>query len=58
VHVDVKKPGRIAGPGHRLTRRADDQGWEYLRVCVDDATRLADVELLADKHPTSAYARS
>ena len=58
LHVDVKKLGRIARPGHRLTgtraqrgyhRRAYEQGWEYVHVCIDDATRLAYVEVL----PTS-----
>jgi len=55
VHVDVKKLGKIARPGHRVTgrvsgrghhRRAYDIGWEYVHVCVDDATRLAYVEVL------------
>ena len=64
VHVDVKKLGRIARPGHRVTgrvsggghhRRAYDEGWEFVHVCVDDATRLAYVEVLADeKGPTAA----
>ena len=44
VHVDVKKLGRIARPGHRVTgrvsggghhRRAFHVGWEYVHVCVD-----------------------
>jgi transposase InsO family protein len=65
VHVDVKKLGRIARPGHRVTgrvaggghhRRAYDQGWEYVHVCVDDATRLAYVEVLADEKATTAVA--
>lgn len=63
VHVDVKKLGRIARPGHRVTgsraaagyhRKAYDQGWDYVHVCVDDATRLAYVEVLPDEHPSSA----
>ena len=58
VHVDVKKLGRFGRPGHRLfgrssqagwQRRRFDLGWEYLHVCVDDATRLAYVELLPDE---------
>jgi transposase len=65
VHVDVKQLGRIARPGHRVTgtrakagyhRRAFDQGWDYVHVCVDDATRLAYVEVLADERPASAIA--
>jgi transposase len=49
VHIDVKKLGKIARPGHRVTgrvsgagqhRRVYELGWEYVHVCVDDATRL------------------
>jgi len=63
VHVDVKKLGKIARPGHRVTgrvsagghhRRAYDLGWEYVHVCVDDATRLAYVEVLADEKAVTA----
>ena len=63
LHVDVKKLGRIARPGHRLTgtraqrgyhRRAYEQGWEYVHVCIDDATRLAYVEVLADERGETA----
>jgi transposase InsO family protein len=62
IHVDVKKLGRIARPGHRVTgsrapegyhRRAYEQGWEFVHVCVDDATRLAYAEVLADESPGS-----
>ena len=65
LHLDVKKLGRIARPGHRLTgrvsgrghhRRAFDRGWEYVHVCVDDASRLAYVEVLADERRESAAA--
>jgi transposase InsO family protein len=31
-------------------------GWEYVHVCVDDATRLAYVEVLADQTATTAAA--
>jgi transposase InsO family protein len=51
LHVDLKRLGRIAGIGHRIhgDRRARVRGigWEYLHVAVDDATRLAYVEVLA-----------
>jgi hypothetical protein len=65
VHVDVKKLGRIGRPGHRVTgrvsgeghhRRAYDLGWEYVHVCVDDATRLAYVEVLDDEKAVTAVA--
>jgi transposase InsO family protein len=68
VHVDVKKLGRIKGAGHRMVgtrksqhkvrrhnRRVGALGWEFVYVCVDDATRLAHVEVLGDERgPTAA----
>jgi transposase InsO family protein len=62
VHVDVKKLGRIARPGHRVTgraaqwgqRRAYQQGWEYVHIAIDDATRLAYVEVLSDERAGTA----
>jgi transposase InsO family protein len=51
LHVDVKRLGRIQGIGHRIhgdrRRRARRVGWEFLHVAVDDATRVAYVEVLA-----------
>jgi transposase InsO family protein len=63
VHVDVKKLGRISahGAGHRVLGHRKSQfmaatargkrrtGWEFVHVCVDDATRLAYVEVLQDE---------
>jgi transposase InsO family protein len=63
VHVDVKKLGRIGRPGHRVTgrvsgggqhRRVYQLGWEYVHVCVDDATRLVYVEVLDDEKAVTA----
>jgi transposase InsO family protein len=65
VHVDVKKLGRISGgAGHRVTgdrRRqgssdhaARTTGWEYVHVAIDDATRLAYVEVLEDEKAVTA----
>jgi transposase InsO family protein len=72
IHVDVKKLGRIQrGAGWRVRgpkqhynpRLADGTGhrrgtvgWEYVHVAVDDATRLAYVEVLADEKASSAIA--
>jgi transposase InsO family protein len=70
VHIDVKKLGRILTPSHRvLGRRGRRQrrgttagnqrglaGFECVHVCVDDATRLAYVEVLADERGESAAA--
>jgi transposase InsO family protein len=59
VHVDIKKLGRFERAGKRVTgnRRRGSQryGWEYVHVCIDDYTRLAYVEVLADElGPTCA----
>jgi len=63
VHIDVKKLGRIqGGAGHRATgrhaahHRARGAGWEYVHVCVDDATRLAYVEVHDDEKAATAVA--
>jgi transposase InsO family protein len=69
IHIDVKKLGVITGVGHRVTGRRDSQnanrrarrrgapaGWEFVHVCVDDATRLAYVEVLADEKASTAVA--
>lgn len=53
LHLDVKKLGKIAGVGHRIhgdrTRRSRGAGWEFVHVCVDDASRLAYAEVLPDE---------
>ena len=59
IHIDVKKLGRIqGGAGHRVhgNRRRSPRGggWEYVHVSVDDATRLAYVEVLADEKAITA----
>ena len=60
IHIDIKKLGRIEGIGHRITgdrsRPTRGRGWEYLHVCVDDASRLAYTELLPDERKESAVA--
>src|SRR5690349_20636540 len=65
IHVDVKKLGRIARPGHRVLgrqsagghhRRAYDHGWEFVHVAIDDCTRLAYIEVLGDEKAITAVA--
>lgn len=61
VHFDVKTLGRWRkGPGHRATgnrsRRDRGAGWEYAHVAVDDASRLAYVEVLPDQKGITAVA--
>jgi hypothetical protein len=58
LHIDTKKLGRIAAVGHRITGDRRDTrrgaGWEVVHVCIDDASRLAYSEVLADERKTSA----
>jgi transposase-like protein len=64
IHIDVKKLGRIGkrGAGHRVTgnrgkgQRSRGAGWEYVHVCVDDATRMAYVEVLENEQATTCIA--
>ena len=69
VHLDVKKLGRIGrkGAGHRFTghrksqekagpKRLGATGWEFVHVCVDDATRLAYAEVLPNEKGATAAA--
>ena len=54
LHLDVKKLGRIGGRvGHRIhgdrTQRVREAGWEFVHVCIDDASRLAYAEVLQDE---------
>jgi transposase len=65
IHIDVKKLGRIhQGAGHRVhgkrgrynPQRTDAEGrvrktvgWEFVHIAIDDATRLAYVEVLSDE---------
>jgi transposase len=68
LHIDVKKLGRIErGAGHRITGQRHytptrgprgairrTVGWEYVHVAIDDATRLAYVEVLPDEKAITA----
>ena len=58
LHLDIKRLGKIDGVGHRKagTRqvRRRRPGWEYLHVCVDDASRAAYTAILPDETAESA----
>jgi transposase InsO family protein len=65
VHVDVKKQGRIpAGGGWRIhgrdrragSRRLRGQGYDFIHAAVDDRSRLAYAEILADERKETASA--
>jgi transposase InsO family protein len=59
IHVDVKKLGRFGVAGKRVIGKRHTSagaGWECCHVCVDDATRLAYVEVLPDERGETASA--
>ena len=63
IHIDIKKLGRIGSVGHRITGRQTGVvnrhlgiGWEYVHVCIDDASRVAFVQVMADQRKQSAVA--
>jgi transposase InsO family protein len=57
LHLDIKKLARFEGVGHRITgdRRGGSEGMGYdcLHVAIDDATRLAYVEVLPNEKKQS-----
>jgi transposase InsO family protein len=61
LHIDIKSLGRIVGVGHRIhgdrRGRLRNIGWEHVHVCVDDASRVAYVEVLAtlDQHDAIGF---
>ena len=63
IHLDIKKLGRIGSVGHRITGRKSGVinrhhgiGWECVHVCIDDASRVAFVQVMADQRKETAVA--
>jgi transposase InsO family protein len=63
IHIDIKKLGRIGSVGHRITGRQTGVvnrhlgiGWEHVHVCIDDASRVAFVQVMANQRKESAVA--
>ena len=62
IHIDIKKLGRFDQVGHRITGDRTGQsnsrgvGWEYVHVCIDDASRVAFSQILPDEKKQSAVA--
>ncbi len=58
LHLDIKKLGRIAKPGHRVTGNLSDRtrrvGWEYLHVAIDDHSRIAFSAIFGDERARAA----
>ena len=62
IHIDIKKLGRFETVGHRLTGVRSEQsrtrgaGWEFVHVCIDDASRIAFSQIKPDEKKRSAVA--
>jgi transposase InsO family protein len=70
IHLDIKKLGRFEHVGHRITGDRTRQstargkrggktwgaGWEYVHVCIDDASRIAFSQIHPDEKKESALA--
>lgn len=59
IHLDIKKLGRFEIQGHRVTGdrqagRSRGVGWEYVHVCIDDASRIAFSQIHPDQKKHSA----
>ena len=62
IHIDIKKLGKFNRVGHRITGDRTGQsnnrgiGWEYVHVCIDDASRIAFTQIKPDERKRSAVA--
>ena len=62
IHIDIKKLGRFDRIGHRITGDRTGQsnsrgiGWEFVHVCIDDASRIAFAQVMPDETKQSAIA--
>ena len=60
LHIDIKKLARFDRIGHRITGQRAGQsrgaGWEFVHVCLDDASRIAFAQVLPDERKESAVA--
>ncbi|WP_455270691.1 IS481 family transposase [Rhizobium herbae] len=62
IHLDIKRLGRFHRVGHRITGDRTGQGnsrgvgWEYVHVCIDDASRITFTDIFSDEKAVSAVA--
>ncbi|MER8371051.1 IS481 family transposase, partial [Mesorhizobium sp. M1378] len=61
IHIDIKKLGRFSQVGHRITGdpqkgKSRGAGWEFVHVCIDDASRIAFSQILPDEKKERAIA--
>jgi transposase InsO family protein len=70
IHLDIKKLGKFNRVGHRITRDRTRQssgrgvrggkswgvGWEFVHVCIDDASRIAFSKVMKSERKRCAVA--
>jgi transposase InsO family protein len=66
IHIDIKKLGKFNRIGHRITgdrtgqsnlrSRGKGPGWEYVHVCIDDASRIAFSQVMQNEKKGCAVA--
>jgi hypothetical protein len=62
IHIDIKKLGKFNRVGHRITDDRTGQsntrgvGWEFVHVCIDDASRVAFSQVMKDERKGCAVA--
>ena len=62
IHIDIKKLGKFNRIGHRITgdrsgpNKSRGAGWEFVHVCIDDASRVAFSQIKPDERKKSACA--
>jgi transposase InsO family protein len=62
IHLDIKKLGKFNHVGHRITGDRTGQsnsrgvGWEFLHVCIDDASRVAFSKIMKTERGRCAVA--
>ena len=59
IHIDIKKLGRFARAGHRVTGarqgcRNSGAGWEFVHVAIDDHSRIAFARIMPSEKRRSA----
>ena len=62
THRNSDSPGKFSRTGHRITANRKGQsstrgvGWEFVHVCIDDHSRLAFTQIMANEKKESATA--
>jgi transposase InsO family protein len=62
IHIDIKKLGKFKHVGHRITGDRKGQsnsrgvGWEFVHVCIDDASRVAFSKVMKTERKEAAVA--